>query len=47
MESYSAKKAKKARKALEADYPLEWEEQALEEVIQVFHSTWRKNRKAS
>ncbi len=41
MKTYPANKAKKS---LEAIYPLEWEEKALTEVIQGFQSSWGKDR---
>lgn len=43
MESYPAKKAIKAKKPLDAVYPLEWEDQALNEVIQGFQAGWKEN----
>lgn len=44
MESYPAKKANKAKKALDAIFSLEWEERALSEVIQAFQAAWGNYR---
>ena len=45
MGTYAEKKANKAKKALDAIYPLEWEELALQEVIDGFKTAWGDDRK--